>query len=131
MDLEGFIKQSKETHGDKYDYSKSVYKNSNEKLIVTCPKHGDFEIVARYHYGNKGIGCRGCAGNTRITTEQFIEDSIKVHGDRYSYENTNYINGDTKVDIICKTHGPFQQLPRDHKRGRGCARCKKVRKDII
>jgi len=39
---EDFIKEAQEKHGDKYDYSKVVYKTSHTKVIIGCPKHGDF-----------------------------------------------------------------------------------------
>ena len=39
---EEFIRRARKTHGDKYDYSKVVYKNSEEKVCIVCHKHGDF-----------------------------------------------------------------------------------------
>ena len=53
-----FIKRARAIHGDKYDYSKSVYKNKNSKIIITCPIHGDFEQKAEDHY--RGHGCQKC-----------------------------------------------------------------------
>lgn len=37
---EDFIKEARKVHGDKYDYSKTVYTGSHNKLIIICPKHG-------------------------------------------------------------------------------------------
>lgn len=50
----------------------------------------------------------------RLTTEEFIEKAKKIHGDKYDYSKVEYINGATKVCIICPVHGEFWQLPRDH-----------------
>jgi hypothetical protein len=40
-----FIEKAKEKHGNKFDYSKTKYKNQNTPIIVTCPIHGDFKIL--------------------------------------------------------------------------------------
>jgi very-short-patch-repair endonuclease len=37
---------------------------------------------------------------------------------------TKYINGKTKIIIICKQHGIFKQKPTDHLNGCGCPLCK-------
>ena len=71
---EEFIKRAKEIHGDKYDYSKTIYKNRRTKLIITCPKHGDFEQRPDAHLS--GQGCPKCAIETTHkkiskTTEEF------------------------------------------------------------
>src|SRR5205085_1280953 len=49
-----FITQSIEKHGDKYDYSKVVYKNAISHVIIICKKHGDFEITPDNHLRGKG-----------------------------------------------------------------------------
>lgn len=59
----------------------------------------------------------------RKTTEQFVFDAIKVHGDRYDYSKTEYIHSFKKVCITCKKHGDFLQLPSAHLAGEGCKRC--------
>lgn len=43
--LEEFIKKSNIAHNFKYNYDKSIYINKQTKVIVTCPEHGDFELV--------------------------------------------------------------------------------------
>ena len=50
----------------------------------------------------------------------FIEKAKKVHGDRYSYEDAEYINYDTKLKIKCEKHGYFWQTPGNHLKGKGC-----------
>lgn len=60
---EEFIQKSREVHGDKYDYSKSVYVKNDVKVTITCPLHGDFEQVPMSHM--KGIGCPVCGNEAR------------------------------------------------------------------
>lgn len=56
-------------------------------------------------------------------TEEFIEKARKVHGDKYDYSKTEYVNNATKVCIICQAHGEFWQRPNDHLAGKGCPKC--------
>jgi len=59
----------------------------------------------------------------RKTTEEVIEEAKLIHGEKYIYDDTIYINNKTKMKIICPIHGEFWQLPQDHLRGRGCSKC--------
>lgn len=63
----------------------------------------------------------------RKTTEQFIKESRKAHGDKYDYSITNYINWETKVEYICPFHGAQSQLAQHHREGRGCNQCGRER----
>ena len=81
---EDFINKSKELHEDKYDYSKTVYTGSLNKLTITCLRHGDFEQLALNHM-TKGYGCIHCGFistakhsylntiNTEFTTLYYIK----------------------------------------------------------
>jgi len=53
----------------------------------------------------------------------FIAKSKLVHGDRYDYSLVDYKNLRTKVKIICKEHGEFEQTPDKHFIKRGCPKC--------
>ena len=54
-----FIDEANKIHGSKYDYSKTDYTHSLEKVIITCPVHGDFLQYPFTHL--KGQGCPSCA----------------------------------------------------------------------
>lgn len=60
----------------------------------------------------------------RKTTEEFISDSVKIHGDKYDYSLVEYVNSHTKVNIACPIHGPFPQTPANHLQGKGCGKCR-------
>lgn len=53
-----FVTKAKFVHGDKYDYSKSVYIGSKSKLKIICPIHGEFEQLPFAHI--QGQGCPQC-----------------------------------------------------------------------
>ena len=116
-----FIRKASEIHGNKFDYSKVDYKNKESKITIICPIHGEFSQHAGSHL--RGTGCPKCSGKAQGTTESFIENSEKVHGDKYDYSNVNYVNAYTPVEIICKKHGSFTQKPNNHLNGAGCPRC--------
>ena len=59
----------------------------------------------------------------KLTAEEFIVRAKEVHGDRYSYDVTKYINNKTKVIITCPIHDEFEQKPKSHLDGRGCPSC--------
>ena len=58
-----------------------------------------------------------------LTTEEFIERAKKVHGDKYDYSKSEYVNNHTKVCITCPEHGEFWQTPENHLDGQGCPKC--------
>ena len=62
----------------------------------------------------------------RRTTEEFIELSRGIHGDKYDYSLVEYKNKESKVDIICPIHGVFSQQPKLHLYGSGCPKCSYV-----
>jgi very-short-patch-repair endonuclease len=59
----------------------------------------------------------------RKTTLQVINEFEKVHGKKYDYSKVEYKNAHSKVNIICKEHGEFQQDPHSHKKGTKCPEC--------
>lgn len=64
--LEDFIRKANAVHNNKYSYYKSIYTKSIDKIIITCPKHGDFEQTPANHIS--GQGCPKCIlkSQTRI-----------------------------------------------------------------
>lgn len=59
----------------------------------------------------------------KLTTDEVIRRSILKHGDRYDYSKVYYVKHGVNIEIICKKHGSFFQLPDNHIRGKGCGRC--------
>ena len=124
---ESFIKRAKEVHGDKYDYSKVSYVDSQTKICITCPKHGDFWQTPNMHLSKNG--CPECFNERRnkekrLTKEKFVERANIIHDQKYDYSKVDYVNIATKVCIICPEHGEFWQTPNDHINCKhGCPKC--------
>lgn len=123
-----FIERVKIIHNNKYDYSKVKYELSSEKVIVICPKHGEFLIKPVQHLS--GHGCKICGreqanSKTRSSIEVFIQKANKIHNFKYDYTKAKYVSNKTKLEIICPKHGNFWQTPHGHLSGKGCASCYK------
>ena len=41
-----FIERAEKVHGEKYDYTRTVYVQARSKLTISCKKHGDFDQIA-------------------------------------------------------------------------------------
>ena len=119
-----FIARAMRIHRNRYDYSKVYYGNNYTEVSIICHSHGEFWQRPKSHL--KGAGCPGCFGGVQKTRDQFIQDAIKVHGDKYDYSKVDYINARTKVEIVCWKHGSFMQNPNHHINHKtGCPRCVK------
>ena len=126
---ENFIKESNEVHQNKYDYSKVDYKGATTKVKIICPVHGEFWQTPHNHL--IGHGCPKCKNNKisaseTKTTEKFVLEARKVHGDKYDYSRTKYLSAKDKVCIICPEHGEFWQEASSHLSGCGCPKCNHI-----
>lgn len=122
---EEFIKQANIVHNNKFSYKNTKYTLAGNKITVTCPEHGDFEVRANQHLA--GQDCNKCSIEHRTaTTEEFIQKSKLVHKDKYNYTSVNYITSSIKVKIICNNcSNVFKMRPSDHLLGAGCPSCAK------
>jgi hypothetical protein len=130
-DTASFIAKSKIKHGDKFNYSKTIYTRAYDNVIIICPIHGEFTQVAHDH--SSGYGCKKCGRegtnkwieeNITKTTKQFIKEAREIHKNKYDYSKVNYEKGTINVIIICnKCKNSFLQTPKKHLQGSGCGNC--------
>ena len=122
MSTSDFVKRAISVHGNKYNYENTEYITSNDKVVITCKVHGDFELRAANHLlkNGKAQGCRKCAiennakGLKSIRAKTIFEDFRSIHGKRYDYSESIYHGLHKKMKIICKTHGAFLMTPASH-----------------
>ena len=108
QDTADFIDRARVAHGKLYDYSKTRYVRNKDKVVITCAKHGDFEQLPYGHLSGKG--CRKCAYENNailqpISSAEFVRRACIIHDSKYVYSNVEYVNGRTKVKIVCPDHG--------------------------
>jgi len=115
LNTEEFISLCREVRGDKYDYSKVEYINNKQKVFIICKSHGIFNQTPNNHLSKKQ-DCPKCSDFyfEKLSTEQFILNSRKVHGLKYDYSLAKYVGNKIDVQIICKKHGIFNQTPNNH-----------------
>ena len=133
LTTEKIITRFKNIHNDKYDYSLVNYTRAKDKVNIICREHGLFKQTPDKHY--QGKGCRDCqyvsmSKKFSKNLSQFILESNIIHDNYYDYSLVNYINTMTKIKIICKYHGEFEQTPNKHLSGQGCSYCGHMRSGI-
>ena len=116
-----FINSAKSIYGDKYDYSKVIYKNTSTKVEIICPKHGSF-FKTPSKFINAKQSCRECNGYIKWTWDKFVGKANIFHKNKYTYPKQTFINTKTKYKIICPVHGEFMQSISHHLKG-GCNQC--------
>lgn len=61
---------------------------------------------------------------SKFTTDDFIRRALEIHGNRYDYSKTKYVNAKTKVIVTCPEHGDFETTHSNHLGNkRGCPKC--------
>lgn len=75
VNQELFIARAREVHGDKYDYSKTVYENMHSKVLIICPRHGVFYQRAQSHLF--GSGCPMCKYDAHMDRIRKMMEQIK------------------------------------------------------
>ena len=126
-DKEMFLKEVFKIYGNKNDYKDTIVGDSRGKIDVVCKEHGKFTVGMVNHFN--GVDCPKCSAirytKTRSkTTEKFIEEAKKVHGDKCDYTETIYKTCREKVKIKCNVHNTyFEQYPTNHILGGCCRKC--------
>lgn len=123
---EKFLSEAVSLHKEKYDYSKTKYVKSKQKVIVTCKVHGDFKTIPTDHL--KGVGCPKCgairtAESGRKSAKDFLEECKSIHGDNYIYDKLCYTHSHSKITVTCKVHGDFNISPSNFLAAKGCRKC--------
>lgn len=121
-----FFINAKIIHNNFYDYSKFNYTFAIEKSIIICPIHGDF--LQNPHSHLSGKGCIECGriktGKSNAQTKElFIKKANNKFNNKYDYNNMEFVNNVTHIEIKCFKHGSFWQQPAYHLQSSGCPKC--------
>ena len=100
---EDFISRSIQVHRNRYDYSKVEYVNSSTEVEIGCSVHGVFSQKPDFHM--RGSGCSKCSiielhEKQKKSIDDFISDSVKVHGDLYDYSMVEYVDTKSQVMVV-------------------------------
>lgn len=123
-----FIQESKQTHGDNFNYDLVEYRNCKLSIQLQCNICKlVFDTTPDLHL-NKKTGCPGCLPqkireSLTLTTEEFIYRSKLIYKDMLDYDKVDYKHSHEYVILTCKKHGDFLQTPMGHFKGNGCKYC--------
>lgn len=127
--------EAKRFWGDRYDYGPVKwrgYSGSTAKPVeIYCKKcEQNFKKLPVKHtgLGKQNQGCTHCARDnwgawSKDSRDDFVRKAKQKHGNRYLYDDVEYVRSSAPVQIICRIHGPFPQRPNAHLRGSGCNSC--------
>lgn len=65
---EEFVARCNVKHNNQYNYSKTRYTTTRDKIIVTCLQHGDFYVLADNHLRKSGCPKCGTQLGAKSTT---------------------------------------------------------------
>ena len=106
-DTNEFIERAREVHGDRYDYSKTVYKGALNPITIICKKHGEF--IQRPNDHLNGHGCPNCVNS-------ILEENVRVELRKNNIEFNEYhkfewlINEDTNYPYSIDFYLPKQNI---------------------
>ena len=102
-----FIERSKAVHGTKDDYSKVHYYTTETKVIIICPKHGEFLMRPRAHYQDM----RGCPDCDKGEKSGFSDNSKwATERIKYFYIIEAYGNGERFIKFGLTTEALIKRF---------------------
>lgn len=119
-------------HGDKLDFSESVYAGSKVDMVYFCNRHKLYKESRPNNLLNGG-GCIDCGReNTNKMIRQrvlkagleFAQKAELKHPNKYTYQYVKYNGNRASVNIWCKSCIKFFTTnPHAILKGRGCKTC--------
>lgn len=135
---EDFVNKSNIVHKFKYTYDNVPDSfRVRSKVIITCPKHGDFKQTADSH--KRGCGCPYCAGKSGEDTKKNIkikkEKVVKILKIR-ELDTVKLVSIPTKKKerplkkekyvFHCEIHGRIEKNKSQIYKGQICGECRKI-----
>lgn len=133
-----WINEAEAIWGNKFDYSRAVYRTGRDKITIGCPNCGFIEVIAGNHITSQPTrqpaGCDTCrraeaAEKLLKPFSQMVDDARKVHGNRYEYFEESYDGAKGTMEMLCPIHGIVPMIPDTHINMKaGCRECGKTKK---
>ena len=105
-----FVEQAISVHGDRFDYSASIYTGARDYIAIVCRKHGAFNQMAGSHLA--GIGCPKCTGHVSKKETKWLDalgvterqTAIRI----YKHKRRSKVDGfDPNTNTIYLFHGDY------------------------
>lgn len=119
-------------HGDRYDYSKTVYSGMGGTLIIGCKEHGDIKITAYAHL--KGANCKFCSiknsvkasVSARVLSKKEILEKLQNNPflKNCVFDESKFTDTKNQIEFRCKKHGNVHTRLSDILyKSAGCPKC--------
>ena len=106
-----------------------IYCGNRIKIPHRCKKCGNVWDASPTNI-LRGSGCPVCAGNLKLTNQEYIQKLQEINQDIEPIET--YINSDTKIKHRCKIDRYiWESSPSNLLQGRGCPVCANKRKSLF
>lgn len=90
-----FIEKAKKIHGNKYDYSESIYGGTKNPIKIICPKHGEF-----YQTPNDHLNGKGCPMCNESHLEKTVKKILGENNIEYIYQYKTKWLGKQSIDFF-------------------------------
>lgn len=113
---QAFIIKANAIGGDRFDYSKSVYRGIEKPITIICKKHGEYTTTPHAALRSSSLGCRLCGNDSRskgteISLEEFQARLYRKYRDNYQLVTKTYKNASTPATFFCRLHGFIEKTP--------------------
>lgn len=102
MSTEEFIEKAKSVHDNNYIYTKTNYVNNRTPVVITCPKHGDFEQSPGHHL--RGCGCPHCVHHVSKDEMEIYNLIASLIDDENIIKNDRDLLDGREIDILIPSH---------------------------
>jgi protein-arginine kinase activator protein McsA len=110
LSQEDWVLRARKVHGEKHHYAETVCIIMRTKVKIGCRRCGrTFEQIPKSDMKHGYFKCRKLRPPGGMSQETFLLKAKSVHGEKYDYSKSIYINSKTKLEIRCREsgHGTF------------------------
>jgi 5-methylcytosine-specific restriction endonuclease McrA len=136
---EQFVVESKELYGDAYTYDRLEYVNHNIEVELYCKEHDNYFLIKPKKHLHSYSGCdfcdnpvkhenrsKGARKSQNDLVNSFREKLQDKFDGKITFEDSDYIDSQTKMEFCCKKHGKFIKIPKYLLKQNGdCTECQK------
>lgn len=124
---ESFVEDVDRAQKGNYDLSNIVFVTTDTKYEFICKIHNISFIQKGMDALVGKCGCNLCKSERSSkrqmkSQEQWVEEATLFHKGKFDYSLVKYTGNKNRVQIICPTHGVFEQIAQQHLQY-GCDKC--------
>jgi hypothetical protein len=123
--------------GNLYEVDENSLTKATSSIRLKCRTHGWFEGILNNLINSSG--CPSCSyiktaairnKQLKLSKNEIINRFVDLHGDAYSYSETDPDGIGSTVKIHCAKHGYFEQVVSVHLQGKGCPECGREKRRV-